>query len=161
MESIFLEWPDSAQKDFDSTGRDIVSLSDAYLAIRSGKVSHNVIESYLLGSKSLDLISTQDRLIALCCLHFSRIELCSFRSILEALRSECPERLEVRILTIVLWLWSDDIPAIVQAPSSIWFGIENSISLRICKSYFLLKTDNSRCAALDIENIDFFLILQG
>ena len=146
MEKFLLEWPDSAHKSFNSRSQKILSISDAWLAVRSGKISHNLIESYLLSFKSNSHSDSQDRLFALCLLYFSRYDLCPFDSIVQNLRSTHPHQLEVRILTIVSWLWKNDISSIEQAPSAIWAGLQESLLLKICKSYFLLRTGHDELA---------------
>ena len=87
MEKFFLLWPDDAYKNLLSRDQKITSLSDALLAIRSGKISHIKIESYLLDTTSFPAIEIQDKLIALCFLYFDRIDLNSFQLVVEYLRS--------------------------------------------------------------------------
>ena len=144
MEKFLLEWPDSAHKSFNSRSQKILSISDAWLAVRSGKISHNLIESYLLSFKSNSHIDSQDRLFALCLLYFSRYDLCPFDSIVQNLRSTHPHQLEVRILTIVSWLWKNDISSIEQAPSAIWAGLQNLIAKNLQILFF--------CCALAMMN---------
>ena len=139
MENYFLEWPDTATKNLQLIRSKFAHPSDAIWAIRSGDFSHVEIQSYLLSIKSHTSIDIQDKLIALSCLYFSRFDFCAFASTINKLRAIAPERLEVRALTVILWLWEDDVSSIALAPSGIWAGIEDSLLLRICRSYYLLK----------------------
>ena len=68
-----------------------------------------------------------------------RIDLLSFVSVLDKLRSISPDRLEVRALTILGWLWRKDISSLSSAPSGIWNGLDKSLLLRICKAYCMLE----------------------
>ena len=54
----------------------------------------------------------------------------------QSIKSIAPERIEVRAMTIVFWLWKNDISSI--APSGIWLGLDSSL-LMICRSFYFLK----------------------
>ena len=139
MENFLLEWPDTAQENLNLSNKKIDSTIHALWAIRSGTFSHVKIQSYLLSQDVNTLTEHQDRLVLLGFFHFFRFDLTSFASVLSKLRSIAPERLEVRVLSILFWLWQDDISAISCAPSGLWSGLEKSLLLRICKSFYLLK----------------------
>ena len=40
------------------------------------------------------------------------------------------------------WLWKDQLHSIAVAPSEIWFGLESSYLLQLCKAWFFLKAGN-------------------
>ena len=42
-------------------------------------------------------------------------------------------------MTIVFWLWKNDISSINSAPSGIWNGLDSSLLMRICRSFYFLK----------------------
>ena len=143
MEKLFLEWPDISFQKLKSCGGNVAvpSPSQGLLAIRSGQVSHLLIESSLLAQDVTTPLANEDKLLALCFLYFSRIDFISFSSVLDKLRSIAPDRLEVRALTIMFWLWKNDISSAVSAPSAIWNGLDYSLYLRICRAYYLLEID--------------------
>ena len=45
-------------------------------------------------------------------------------------------------MTLLGWLWKNDIHAVAAAPSELWSGIEDSILLQLCKADFYLKAGN-------------------
>ena len=92
------------------------------MATRSGDFSHQLIQSFLLARKVNSPTELQDNLIALGFLYLSRIDASSFLSVLNELRSTAPDRIEVRAMTIVFWLWQNEISSISSAPSGIWNG---------------------------------------
>ena len=140
MEKFFLEWPDIAEHNLEGCGRYVAQQpSQASWAIRSGEVDHLLIASTLLTTKVRTQVELEDKYLALSFLYFSRVDLPSFESILDQLRSINPDRLEVRALTILCWLWKKDISSIASAPSGIWAGLEASLFLRICKSFYMLE----------------------
>ena len=139
MEKLFFEWPDIARQNHISCDRQLDSLSNALWATRSGDFSHQLIQSFLLTRKDDLSAELQDTLIALGFLYYSRIDASSFTSVLNQLRSIAPERIEVRAMTIVFWLWKNDISSINSAPSGIWNGLDSSLLMRICRSFYFLK----------------------
>ena len=103
MEKFFLEWPDIAEQNLEGCGRYVAQQpSQAIWAIRSGEVDHLLIASTLLTTKVRTQDELEDKYLALSFLYFSRVDLPSFESILDELRSINPYRLEVRALTILL-----------------------------------------------------------
>ena len=152
MEQFLLEWPDVAQHNLQLSGNKLASLSHAIWALRSGQLNHENVQSYLLSAKFQDENALVDKLIVLCALHFARININAFESVLVELRSIAPDRSEVRSFTLVLWLWKNDIASLSKAPSGIWDGAENSCLLRICKAYYLLKIGRASDALQLVES---------
>ena len=91
----------------------------------------------------------EDYAILYCWLAFNQLDFRAFDRALIPLRENNPTRLEIRALTLLGWLWRNDLHAIAAAPSSLWSGIEQSLLLQLCKPDFSLKVGN----LLQAENI--------
>ena len=124
MENYLFEWPDAALQKLKSREFELEQPSHALLAIRSGRISHQLIESHLLAKSDDSSSYTQDKLIVLCFLYISRFDFASFASVLDQLRALAVDRVEVRALTIGFWLWQNNVSAISSAPSGMWSGLQ-------------------------------------
>ena len=154
MEKILLEWPDNVSRQTnDYCGTNQFSLDPALYSIRSGHINDCVIESNLLAANQR--LEEDDELInlALAFLYFSRIDKKSFDRVVILLQNKSPDRLEVRILTLVSWLWAEDAASLRSAPASIWSGFESSLLLRLCRATLCLKTGDYQFAASLLDDV--------
>ena len=102
-----LEWPDNVSRQTnDYCGTNQFSLDQALYSIRSGHINDCVIESNLLAANQR--LEEDDELInlALAYLYFSRIDKKTFDLVVRLIQNKSPDRMEVRILTMVSWLWA-------------------------------------------------------
>ena len=77
-----------------------------------------------------------------CWVAFNQLDSRAFDKALISLRNKNPSRLEIRILTILGWLWRNDLRLIATAPSELWSGEEKSPLLKLCKANYCLKVGN-------------------
>ena len=69
---------------------------------------------------------------------------------LYSFKGKNPARLEIRVLTLLGWLWKNDIHAVAAAHSELWSGIEDSILLQLCKADFKSRPFN------EVESLLYF-----
>ena len=124
------------------------SLTDLAIAARSD-VDPLALQSALLASCAVGDDNKEDYAILYCWLAFNQLDFRAFDRALIPLRENNPTRLEIRALTLLGWLWRNDLHSVAAAPSSLWSGIEQSLLLQLCKADFSLKVGN----LLEAENI--------
>ena len=100
------------------------------------------LQSALLAKNAIENGCQEECVILLCWSAFNQFDCRAFDDNLLALREKNPSRLEVRVLTLLGWLWKDQLHSIAVAPSEIWFGLESSYLLQLCKAWFFLKAGN-------------------
>ena len=71
MENYLFEWPDAALQKLKSREFELEQPSHALLAIRSGRISHQLIESHLLAKSDDSSSYTQDKLSSLLSLYLT------------------------------------------------------------------------------------------
>ena len=149
FEEIVASWPldlDAHEAKKISTLNASSSLRELAVAIRADFDSV-AIQSALLAKFALD--GDEECEILLCLLSFTRLNFRAFDLALTALREKSPSRFEVRVLTLLGWLWRNDISSVAKAPSDLWLGLEDSFLLQMCKAYYCLKVD----ALVEMEKI--------
>ena len=152
---IFLRWPDQLSvKNLDRPIR-YWNLEDVAVAIRTGSYSSTQIESALLAHQAINKESWEDCQILRSCLYFFCCERNAFSAALDSLRSVNPSRLEVRILTLVFWLQTDNLQALASAPSDLWRNEESNILLKLCRIAFLLTCDELQSAENLLDSLGF------
>ena len=82
----------------------------------------------------------------LCWLYFNQFERNRFVEVLNTLRQQDVNSLETRILTLVGWLWANDLRAVSSAPANIWRGEGESELLKLCRASFYIKTGDLKSA---------------
>ena len=114
------------------------SFRDLAIAARLG-VDHIRLQSALLAKHALAVENREECEILYCWVAYNLSDYRSFSAILAALREQNPSRLEVRILTILGWLWISDTASIANSPAHIWAGEDSSPLLQLCKADYYLK----------------------
>ena len=127
------------------------SIHDLALAARAN--AHPKLQSALLAKRALNPSETEECQILNCWVAFNLLDKRSFDNILFALRETNPARFEVRVLTLLGWLWRNDIAAIASCPSDIWSGEDHSLLLQLCKADFYLKAEDLRNAEIILRGL--------
>ena len=141
FEAIATSWPLDASVEgakYKSLLSASSSLRDLALVIRAG-AEPSKTESALLAKHALADDDIQDCAILLCWLAYDQLDHRAFSAVLNELREKNPTRLEVRVLTLLGWLWINDLHSIATAPSNLWSGLDDSRLLQLCKADFSLK----------------------
>jgi len=159
FEPIANAWPDELQQ-LDPARFRIWSLHELATGIRVG-ANPSQLEAALLYRKRCVPAETVDCLQLLCWLHFNQCDRRAFAAAMASLRQLSPDRLEVRILTLVAWLWGDDLQAIAAAPSNLWRGEDQSVLLQLCRVAYLHKRGDLVAAQRHLETISVPLPLEG
>lgn len=136
FEHIYLAWPDDLRLERVKPGIDSSS-SELASFIRTGTEIH-AVESVLCAQRAQALVignelKLQDIDINLAWLYYYRYDFFSFKDTVESLRSVAPERLEVRVLTIVAMIAFSQFDHLKNAPSGLWSGLNNSSWLKFLK----------------------------
>jgi len=97
------------------------------------------LEAALLARKALQPNHSINYQILLCWLYFNQFNRSAFNAHLQQLRQQAPTSLEIRTLTLICWLWADNINALLSAPSSLWRNENQSQLLQLCRIAFDLK----------------------
>ena len=139
LTDIFQRWPD--QLSINNLGRPVRdwSLNDIAVAIRTGSRPPIKIEGAILARQAISQEHWEECQILRCCLYFFGCDRSAFSAALESLRAVNPSRLEIRILTLVFWLQTDNVQALSSAPSDLWRDEDSVPLLRLCRISFLLK----------------------
>ena len=141
FEAIAASWPFDLSAS-DAKRRPLLtpssSLRDLAIAIRSG-IDPVSVQSALLARHALEIQVQEECEILTCWLAFNQLDHRAFTSILAELRERNPSRLEIRVLTLLGWLWTNDLHSVSTAPSEIWVGLKQSYLLQLCKADFCLK----------------------
>ena len=117
------------------------SLRDLALAARAD-ANPVKLQSALLAKYAVNTSDKEECQILCCWVAFNQLDKRSFDHTLSALRDINPARLEIRVLTLLGWLWRNDVHSIAASPSDIWAGVDNSPLLQLCKADFYLKVDD-------------------
>ena len=142
LEEIATSWPLNLSTD---DAKSISSLSifsslrDLAIASRAC-VDPLKLQSVLQAKLALGQDNKEDCEILYTWISLNLLDYRSFDSLLNQLREKNPSRLEVRALTLLGWLWRDDIHSVATSPSEIWAGVNHSLLLQMCKVEFSLKT---------------------
>lgn len=141
FEAIAASWPrDLSTDEAKSISLPGVTSSLRDLAVAARADFHPLrLQSALLARQAMGVSDEDECGILYCWVAFNQLDYRSFDAALNALRERNPSRLEVRVLTLLGWLWIDDVHSIASAPSEIWLGEEYSPLLQLCKADFLIK----------------------
>ena len=107
------------------------------------------LQSALLAKHATEKSNQEDCEILYCWVAFNQLDFRAFDQVLRYLRGKNPSRLEVRVLTLLGWLWKNDVNSIAAAPSEIWSGVDHSLPLQLCKADFYIRQGR----LLQAENI--------
>ena len=143
FEAIAASWPLDLSTD---EAKNIASIN-ASTPLRALAVATRVgtdslrLKSALLAKHAMTDNNTEkeDCEILCCWVALNQLNLREFNIGLTSLREKSPARLEIRILTLLGWLLTDDLNSVVKAPSDIWSGLDSSLLLQLCKAFFYLK----------------------
>jgi predicted O-linked N-acetylglucosamine transferase (SPINDLY family) len=138
FDTIVTAWPNQLQLSPNANIKNW-SLQDLAIAIRIG-YDPIKLEAILLSHNNFQPKHTNNYLILLCWLYFNQFNRFAFNSTLGQLRQQDPTILEIRILTLISWLWADDISALLNAPSQLWRNEQQSQLLQLCRIALLLKS---------------------
>jgi hypothetical protein len=92
------------------------NIQELAVAIRIG-LEPLQLEAALLARKALQPNHSINYQILLCWLYFNHFNRSAFNAHLQQLRQQAPTNLEIRTLTLIGWLWADNINALISAPS--------------------------------------------
>jgi hypothetical protein len=120
FENIAIAWPDQLDSvDLDSSIN--LTLQKIATAIRIN-LDPVRVEAALLARISTKANNPHHCKQLLCWLYFNQFERNRFAAVFNTLKQEDVNSLETRILTLVGWLWANDLKAISSAPTNIWRG---------------------------------------
>ena len=141
FEEIATSWP----LDLVGEGEQRTSLLGHTSSLRELAIAARVdadsvrLQSALLARYAIGSHDKEDCEILYCWVAFNQLDYRSFDAALTVLRERSPSRFEVRVLTLLGWLWRNDLHSVSVAPSDIWAGQKNSHLLQLCRADFYLR----------------------
>jgi hypothetical protein len=142
FEAIATAWPDQL-KQANSASIASWSLEQLAIGIRTG-VDPLRLEVALLARKRQVPAEALACIQLLCWLHFSQCNRTAFAMALQSLQQQAPDQRETRILTLVGYLWADDLNAINAVASQLWSEADQSVVLQLCRIAYQLKIGDSK-----------------
>ena len=126
------------------------NIQELAVAIRIG-LEPLQLEAALLARKALQPNHSINYQILLCWLYFNQFNRSAFNAHLQQLRQQAPTNLETRTLTLIGWLWADNINALISAPSNLWRNENQSQLLQLCRIALDLKLNKNADAKQKLQ----------